>query len=105
MSDETKPASKRRQKAAIVPLPPPAELRLGSISVSDPKEMIKRASTLASALAEIIHAQKDQDGKPTLYVMIQGKKYVRAEGWTTLGAMVGVVPVEEFCDPLPIESG
>jgi hypothetical protein len=106
MSDEAKPKKPRRGQTEIVPLPPPPpEIRLGSLAIADPKEMIRRAAELASALAEIIHAQKDAEGKPTLYVMIQGRKYVRAEGWTTLGAMMGVVPMEEFCDPLPEGGG
>jgi hypothetical protein len=92
-------------KTEIVPLPPPAELRLGMLAIADPKEMVKRAAELASSLAEIIHAQKDHEGKPTLYVLIKGKKFVRVEGWTTLGAMLGVVPVEEYCDPLPEGEG
>jgi len=100
-----KPKRVRTPKAAIVPLPPPAELRLGSLAISDPKEMIHRAVGLASALAEIIHAQKDAEGKPSLYVMIKGKKFVRVEGWTTLGAMLGVVPIEEYCNALPEGEG
>jgi hypothetical protein len=102
---ELKPKRQRREKAAIIPLPPPAEIRLGSLSIHDPKEMIARAAELAKALAEIIHSVKDSDGKPTLYVIIQNRKYVKVEGWTTLGAMMGVVPVEEYCDPLPDNSG
>lgn len=107
MTEEVKPAEKpkRVRKAAIVPLPPPAELRLGALAISDPKEMISRAASLASALAEIIHAQKDLEDKPTMYVMIKGKKFVRVEGWTTLGAMLGVVPIEEYCNPLAENEG
>lgn len=106
MTDEAKSEKpKRVRKAAIVPLPPPVELRLGALAISDPKEMISRAASLASALAEIIHSQKDLEGKPTMYVMIKGKKFVRVEGWTTLGAMLGVVPIEEYCNPLVENEG
>src|SRR5882672_1221778 len=52
-----KPKRVRRDKAAIIPLPPPVEIRLGSLAVADPKEMIHRAAGLADALAEIIHQQ------------------------------------------------
>src|SRR5712691_1414281 len=86
---------------AIVPLP---EVRLGMLSMN-PKELVKRATELATALADIIHAQKDADGKPTLYVIIKNKKYVKCEGWVTLGAMVGVVPIEESCEALPDGHG
>lgn len=93
-----KPKRERKEKAAIIPLPPPAELRLGSLAITDPKEMIHRAAQLADALAEIINQQK-------LYTVIKGKKYVWVEGWTTMGAMLGVNPIEEFCEPLPDGKG
>lgn len=105
MPDETevtqlnnKPKRVRREKAAIIPLPPPVEIRLGSLAIADPKEMIHRAAQLANALAEIINQQE-------LYVVIKNRKYVKAEGWTTMGAMVGVVPIEVSCDPLPDGKG
>jgi hypothetical protein len=99
------PKKPRKVKAEIVPLPPPVEIRLGSLAIADPKEMIHRAAQLADALAEIVNTQMDEDGKPKLFVKIQGRKYVKADGWTTLGAMLGVVPVEESCTRLPTESG
>lgn len=102
---ETKPKPKRHPRAAIVPIPAPVEIRLGSLAVTDPKEMIHRAAGLADALAAIINTQVDEEGKPKLFVKIQGRKYVKADGWTTLGAMLGVVPVEESCQRLPTDSG
>jgi hypothetical protein len=106
MSEEQKPVEaaqvaakpKRKARAAIIALPPQTEIRLGSLAIADPKEMIHRAAQLADALAEIIHQQK-------LFTVIKGKKYVWAEGWTTMGAMIGVVPIEEFCEPLPDGKG
>lgn len=95
---EVKPKRLKREKVAIIPLPPPVEIRLGSLAVQDPKEMIHRAAQLADALAEIIHQQK-------LYTVIKGKKHVWVEGWTTMGAMLGVNPIEEFCDPTPDGKG
>jgi len=89
---------RKPRKAAIVPLPPPAELRLGSLAIADPKDMIHRAAGLADALAEIINQQK-------LYTIIKNKKYVWVEGWTTMGAMLGVNPIEEFCEPTPDGKG
>jgi hypothetical protein len=104
-AEQEKPKRPRREKAAIIPLPPPVEIRLGSLSVTDPKEMIHRAAQLADALANIVNNQMDEEGKPKLFVKIQGRKYVKADGWTTLGAMLGVVPVEESCTRLPSDSG
>lgn len=95
----------KRVKAAIVPLPPPVEIRLGSLAIQDPKEMIHRAAGLATALSEIVNTQLDDKGKPKLFVEIQGRRYIKADGWTTLGAMLGVIPVEESCGRLPAETG
>lgn len=92
------PKKSRKTKAEIVPLAPPIELRLGSLAIQDPKEMIHRAAQLADALAQIITQQG-------LYTVIKNKKYVWAEGWTTMGAMLGVVPIEESCEPLPDGKG
>jgi hypothetical protein len=106
MTEKEQPEKpKRRTRAAIIPLPAPVEIRLGSLSVTDPKEMIHRAAQLADALANIVNTQIDENGKPKLFVTIQGRKYVKADGWTTLGAMLGVVPVEESCTRLPTDSG
>lgn len=83
-------------------IPAESEVRLGSLSISDPRELVSKASELATALAEIINKQQ-------LFSVIGGrgaqKKYVRCEGWTTMGAMLGVVPVEEYCQRLPENKG
>lgn len=52
----------------------------------DPVEVIARASRVADALKSVLRQQ-------ALTQNIQGKEYVRVEGWTTLGSMLGVVPV------------
>ena len=51
----------------------------------DPDEMIKRATKIANALKSIVDDKK-------MYVNISGRPYVKADGWATLGAMVGVFP-------------
>lgn len=60
---------------------------------NNPTEVIKRASEVADALAAII---KDR----SLFTVIGGKAHVHYEGWTTLGAMLGVTPVCEWTRPL-----
>jgi hypothetical protein len=52
----------------------------------DPVEVITRASRAAEALKGVIQRQG-------LVSNIQGREHVRVEGWTTLGSMLGVVPV------------
>ena len=68
---------------AIVLVP---EARLGALTV-EPEHMIERATAIARPLGKMILDRK-------LYTEIQGKKFVRVEGWSTLGAMLGVLPRE-----------
>jgi len=60
-------------------------VRIGTIQVACPGDVIQRATELAAPLAKLINDKK-------LYSLIKGKKYVRVEGWSTLGAMIGVLP-------------
>lgn len=46
---------------------------------------VEKAAVIATNLKKIIEDRK-------LYSDIDGKKYVMVEGWTTLGALLGVVP-------------
>lgn len=70
----------------IVPAsPPPANL----FRTDDPVDVLERATRVAQALKAVI----DQQG---LVSRIQGREHVRVEGWTTLGSMLGVVPVVEW---------
>ena len=62
-------------------------ISLGVIRASDPNDVIKRATAIAKALAKVIEDQK-------LFSVISGRKFVRVEGWSTLGAMLGVLPRE-----------
>lgn len=53
-----------------------------------PKEQVIHATEIATVLSDVIEKQK-------LYVNIQGKKYVKVEGWQTLGTFLGVIPREK----------
>ena len=64
----------------------PNQVQLGTIQMR-PEEVIERASQIASQLAKII---KDR----ALSTRIRDKDHVRVEGWTTLGAVLGVIPRE-----------
>jgi hypothetical protein len=66
----------------------PKDVRLGSISAENPKDVIVRASAIAKDLAEIITSRK-------LFTIINGRKFTHVEGWSTLGAMLGIVPQED----------
>lgn len=62
-------------------------LQLGSVRTASPTDLVNKASEVATALSDII----DRQGLAT---RIQGRDFVRVEGWTTLGAMLGVLPRE-----------
>jgi hypothetical protein len=66
----------------VVHAQPPTTL----FRTEDPVEVLERASRVAQALKGVIDQQK-------LVSNIQGREHVRVEGWTTLGSMLGVVPV------------
>ena len=65
---------------------------------SDPGLMVSTVMAQATQLADIIEKRK-------LFTMIQKKKHVSVEGWTTLGAMLGVFPVVEWSRELVDENG
>jgi hypothetical protein len=63
---------------------------------SDPQVFLPRVGEMANALAEVIRKQH-------LAVTIRGKEYVRVEGWTCLGSLVGVYAETEWTRP--VEGG
>lgn len=69
------------EQAVVVVDEGPASLLTGP-----PKERIAQATEVANALKSVIDNRR-------LYANIAKKKYVLYEGWTTLGALVGVFPV------------
>jgi hypothetical protein len=71
--------------------PPPTNL-----FARDPEMALVRMAELATPLADVIEAKK-------LYATISGRRHITAEGWTTLGGMLGVVPV--VCWTRPNETG
>ena len=71
-------------------------VQLGAVQATSPQNVIERAQMVARPLADIINSRK-------LYTNINGKKYVQVDGWTTLGAMLGITPRE--VKSTPIENG
>lgn len=63
------------------------QVQLGSLAVQNSSMVIGRATELAKELARLIDDRK-------LFNNISGRKYVRVDGWATLGAMLGVLPRE-----------
>jgi hypothetical protein len=80
--------------AEIVPAPAPAPAMPTTLfGTSDPDEILVEVTRRANALASVIEKQK-------LAVLISGRKYVRVEGWTCLGALAGVFPICVWSRPL-----
>jgi hypothetical protein len=60
----------------------------------EPEQQVAHAARIAKVLADVI-------AKQNLYSNIQGKKYIKAEGWQTLGTFLGVLPKEREVKRLP----
>jgi hypothetical protein len=75
---------------------PPAPLTL--FGTSDPKLAAARMQEVADVLLDVVRSQK-------LVLRIQGRDYLTVEGWTTLGGLLGVVPIVEWTRPLEDGSG
>lgn len=62
-------------------------VELGVLRANGPAELVQHATEAANALANVIKTRG-------LASKIQGKEFVRCEGWTTLAAMMGATPHE-----------
>ncbi len=69
------------KETAIVPQ---EIVQLGALEVA-PEAIVERATRVAEALADVIK-------KKNLSVKIRKNEYVRVEGWSTLGSMIGIMP-------------
>ena len=69
---------------------PPAPITL--FGTSDPQGRARADERVASVLVDVIKDRK-------LFARISGHEHITAEGWTTLGGMLGVVPVVVWTKP------
>lgn len=85
----TKAETTRAKNTALTAVAPtaPMAVSLGTLQAASPAGLVQGASEMASALAQVINKQG-------LAKVINGRKYVRVEGWTTLGVMLGVIARE-----------
>lgn len=58
-----------------------------------PRDMVKYASEVAAVLKDVVVKQK-------LAVRIGPNEYVKAEGWSTLGCLLGILPREKTVEEL-----
>ena len=74
------------QDTTIIPIAQ-AVVSLGTLQAASAVALVQGAREMAGALADVIERQH-------LATVIQGRKHVNVEGWTTLAVMLGVVARE-----------
>lgn len=75
----------------LVPAAPAAPATL--YGTNEPRAILDHATAQANALARVVEQQR-------LYATISNRKHVLLEGWTTLGALVGVFAVPVWTRPV-----
>ena len=75
------------QDTTIMPIVQQATVSLGTLQAASAVALVQGAREMAGALADVIERQH-------LATVIQGRKHVNVEGWTTLAVMLGVVARE-----------
>jgi hypothetical protein len=79
-------AQELTQSTAVIPVTA-SNVSLGTLQATSPAALVSGAAEMAHELAAVIDKQK-------LFTIIQGKKFVGVEGWTTLAVMLGCVARE-----------
>ena len=74
------------QLPAVIPVTL-SSVSLGTLQAVSPATLVSGAAEMAHELATVIDKQK-------LFTVIQGKKFVGVDGWTTLAVMLGCVARE-----------
>lgn len=82
----------------VITIPPemnlPEGVHLGITKVEGPKDMVEKATQIATQLKKII------DDK-NLFIVIRNKRHTFVEGWTALLSLIGVTPREEGDEQYP----
>jgi hypothetical protein len=93
MDHEPKPTGMRAElvpiEGELVDANAPTPTLFGT---ADPRVALERMSEIARVLVDVVRDRK-------LSTRISGRDYLSAEAWTTLGAMLGVVPVVVWTKP------
>jgi len=74
------------KEVAVVPLAA-GTVSLGTLQAANPRALVEGAAEIAGVLARVIKSRG-------LSVTLEGRQYVKVEGWTTLAIMLGVVARE-----------
>ncbi len=78
--------------------PAVAPATVGLFNTDNPDVVLARSVKVANVLKDVV-------SKKGLVLKIGQSEYIRVEGWTTLGALVGVFAQTEWTHPLPDEAG
>lgn len=77
----------------VIQTPPMAQLA----PIGDPAEFVASYIAVADELARVVRSKK-------LASTISGREYVRVEGWTLLGSMLGVFAVSVWTRPVDVDG-
>lgn len=78
---------------AIVKQEDSTTVQLGTLTVASTSAVVSQATMIAKELSKIVEERK-------VYKIINGKKFPYVEAWTTLGAMLGILPRERYVKEL-----
>jgi len=73
---------------ALLTVDRPMSVELGTLRATSPADLVASAAAIARPLADVIERQR-------LFVVLNGRKFVKVEGWTTCAALLGCTPHEE----------
>jgi hypothetical protein len=71
---------------------------LGLFDTNDPKRVMEKATEIADILKDVLVQRK-------LISKIGPKEYIQVEGWTALGALLGLSAITEWSRPLQAPDG
>jgi hypothetical protein len=57
---------------------------------TSPRQATQEAKEWAESLMHVVDTATDDKGKPTMYVNLQGNKYLKVEAWELIGKFAGV---------------
>jgi hypothetical protein len=80
------------------PPPPTAPASVGLFNTDDPDLVLARSAKVANLLKDVVN-------KAHLVLKIGQSEYIKVEGWTTLGALVGLFAQTEWTRPLAEDAG
>ena len=66
------------------------EIAATNAIATSPRQATQEAKEWAESLMHVVDTATDDKGKPTMYVNLQGNKYLKVEAWELIGKFAGV---------------